>query len=115
MVVRMSLIGCGSCPVEEALKQCGPSVPPPYTIQRVEEIAPGATLAWVRYHAATNYGGRKLMLYAATRDEVMNADLLDPHFGVTKLSPVARFVPTDFGVRLAISCAREVSEMRKWA
>lgn len=58
----------------------------------------------VTYENATNYGGRKLLVYHLTSvTSVYEAKLLDPHFCERGecLSPVARFEPTEYGMRLA--------------
>lgn len=104
-----------NCPVRESIKMYGPTrndiqKEKPYTIERICEPYSGATIALIRYHAATNYGGMKLLVYAAHADEVLAAELLDPHFCATGLSPVARFVPLlGYGMRLAMECARVVA------
>jgi len=81
-----------------------------FEILETEGIS-GWTVALVRYPACTTYEGQKLLVYAASADEVRSQKLLDPHFlgqgGV--LSPVARFEPTDRGRELArIVCTAKV-------
>ena len=56
------------------------------------------------YPDATNYEGRKVMVYAHALAVVMKQDRLDPHFceGEACVSPVARFEPTTRGWDLAV-------------
>jgi hypothetical protein len=65
----------------------------------------------VRYPDATNYEGRKVMVYAAPASEVLGQAVLDPHFcdNDSCLSPFARFEPTDRGWRTALALVESMS------
>jgi hypothetical protein len=70
-------------------------------------------VALVVWPDARNYDGRKLAVYRATRDELMGAKFLDPHFQEIRgpLVPIARFEPTDLGWRLARGTCRLLNQM----
>lgn len=64
----------------------------------------------VQYPDATNYEGRKIMIFKARSFETVvshNHGVVDPHFSENPkfLSPIARFEPTPQGWRNAIVCA----------
>lgn len=68
----------------------------------------------VQYPDATNYEGRKIMIFKARSFEVVvskNNGLVDPHFSENPayLSPIARFEPTPQGWRNAIVCAEAMT------
>jgi len=62
------------------------------------------TVVKVHYPGCVNYGGQKILLFRDLPDQLT---ALDPHFCENKLclSPVARFVPTAEGLRLALLLA----------
>ena len=60
----------------------------------------------IKYTGCTNYEGRKILVYAQceiTIDKLLKQGLIDPHFtdDETHISPIARFVPTAWGWKLA--------------
>lgn len=59
----------------------------------------------INYHDCSNFEGNKILVYNDVPASVlMNQESLDPHFSNNKLyhSPIARFQPTELGMRLAI-------------
>jgi hypothetical protein len=44
--------------------------------------------------SARYYGGRKVMIFEATIEQIANRDAIDPHFNETNYQPLARF-PAD--------------------
>ncbi len=61
----------------------------------------------VQYEEATNYEGVKILLFkGVTMAELLkkNGGVIDPHFSDNKeyISPIARFVPTEEGWRMAV-------------
>jgi len=73
-----------------------------------------ALILYISYPNCTNYEGRKVLVYkdmTLDRLMVLNHQLIDPHFSDSPkfISPIARFVPTDEGVRLAIELAELLS------
>lgn len=63
----------------------------------------GWTVLLVRYPDATNYEGRKILVYNRPIAELLVQKTLDPHFCEDKscVSPFARFEPTSRGWDLA--------------
>ena len=58
----------------------------------------------VHYPDALSFHGRTVLVYKdISYEDLCNAEVLDPHFSETGLSPVARFRPTEEGIREAIS------------
>lgn len=58
----------------------------------------------VNYPDCRNFEGNKLLLFKDTTiEEIQKQGSLDPHFSnvTDKKSPVARFEPTDLGMRIA--------------
>lgn len=89
-----------------------PVIPDPskYEVLLAEQLG-SAVLLMLRYPECNNYEGRKILLYANTTIEALMAQgELDPHFSnsLRKLSPVARFEPTDLGLKLARECAEVI-------
>jgi len=63
----------------------------------------------VRYDNCTNYEGTKILLFeGVTMDQLRKWKHIDPHFSdSTKFkSPIARFVPTPYGIEMAVSLAK---------
>ena len=67
------------------------------------------TLAKVKYPNCTNYSGIKISLYRCAAEQLRNTKILDPHFNETGISPIARFVPTEAGYKLAKELAQQLS------
>jgi hypothetical protein len=64
----------------------------------------------VRYPECTNYEGKKVLMFCGlSREELEHRKQIDPHFSKTMYSPIARFVPTDMGIRMALKLAKELS------
>ena len=56
----------------------------------------------VHYPDADNYEGKKILVYKGNViKELQEVKELDPHFCDKHLSPIARFAPTDEGIKLA--------------
>lgn len=74
--------------------------PARFTIEKWESYA-NALVVLVHYPDASNFEGRKIMVYEGiTHTEELRKrtrNRLDPHFAAASVSPVARFVPTDKG------------------
>lgn len=50
------------------------------------------------YPGCTTYRGRKILVYRGKKDsQLRGLKKIDPHFGLQKLSPCARFAPTGEG------------------
>ena len=82
-----------------------PSPPEPnpkdFSIESLTECH-GWTIALVNYPACTTYGGNKLLVYDCGANRVRNQKILDPHFlEKDRLSPIARFEPTERGMALS--------------
>lgn len=66
-------------------------------------------ILYIRYIDSINFEGNKLLVYNNCILEDLEKQLLtvgvDPHFSNTKefYSPIARFIPTDEGIKMAIS------------
>ena len=69
----------------------------------------------VMYPDCLNYEGRKILVYHTTKtlDDIIriNGGTLDPHFSdnKTKISPIARFEPSDLGRHSAHQLARRLA------
>ncbi len=62
------------------------------------------TILKVKYEDCTNYEGVKILVYKGhVIKEIMAAKEIDPHFCDKHLSPIARFAPTEEGLKLALS------------
>lgn len=71
--------------------------PDSYTLLR-KEVFDNATLLKVHYTGCTNFEGIKLLVFIG---DFTPKGTLDPHFADSKLSPIARFKPTEEGLTLA--------------
>jgi hypothetical protein len=84
--------------------------PDPAVWEVVEARQIGRTLiVSVRYPGCTNYEGVKLLVYEnVTLEQLKAQKLIDPHFSDDPkfVSPIARFVPTPRGWRMANEFAR---------
>lgn len=64
----------------------------------------------IKYEGATNYEGRKILVYHYEISKIVNAKTLDPHFCDSgHLSPFARFEPTERGWNEAIALVDKMS------
>lgn len=66
------------------------------------------TVLKVKYDGCTNYEGIKILVFDTPIKELITLKELDPHFSKNKVSPVARFVPTDQGWNMAIECVNRL-------
>lgn len=126
MPILSSSCGCGGCSMCLLLKPPATPATSPrsrapspvrFEIDRIEyDLTPSpkshACVALVRYPDATNYEGRKVLVFRAAPERVYHASYLDPHFcdNGQHLSPFARFEPTDLGWQAAVLCARMLAE-----
>jgi hypothetical protein len=94
----------------------GNPVPDRFSIVRVLQLG-AYVVAEIQWPDATNYEGRKILVYRCTPGELTSAKLLDPHFiehgGPT--APIARFAPTATGLRQALQFAEQenTAELRE--
>lgn len=71
--------------------------PDPENFEILNEIRIGKYLmVEAHYPDATNFEGKKLMIYE-TPNSLKNVKKLDPHFAATGLSPLLRITPTTRG------------------
>ncbi len=93
--------------------------PKNFLIERVEyEGMAEYIVVEVSYPNCKNYEGRKILVFnSLTLSELLNLDILDPHFSSEKpeLSPIARFVPTDLGWDMAVQFAKDCAWRVQWA
>ncbi|USN13938.1 hypothetical protein PAPPERLAPAPP_02650 [Brevundimonas phage vB_BpoS-Papperlapapp] len=97
-----------------------PAAPPPgnpvaTNFRLIQQLRVGAfVLVEVQYPDASNYEGRKIMLFQADCFEAVvarNRGVVDPHFSesVDFLSPIARFRPNAAGWAMGLRCAAACS------
>jgi hypothetical protein len=86
-------------------------IPDPRNYEILDTITHGYFLILVvKYPECTNYEGKKvLMFYAVGQEELEKRGQLDPHFTNSMYSPIARFVPTNIGIQMALKLAKELS------
>lgn len=63
----------------------------------------------IKYLDCINYEGRKILVFEnCTFDDLIKQKLIDPHFSDNKKmkSPIARFVPTEKGLEMALKFCR---------
>lgn len=61
-------------------------------------------ILFINYPNCTNFEGNKILVYInCTIDDLYAQKFIDPHFSDNKnyISPIARFIPTDFGWNMA--------------
>ncbi len=70
-----------------------------FTIEKfLIEVGPFVAIM-VHYPECSNFSGRKILVFrGVSREQLIEAKVLDPHFSETGLSPIARFVPTEKGI-----------------
>lgn len=85
------------------------STPDPtrFTIVR-KTIENGYPILWVHYPDVENYEGNKILMYDKDFDLELIKDRIDPHFFNKGDSPIARFVPTGYGLGLAVTLAHKL-------
>ena len=93
-------VECEKCPIKNMLPRCDN-----YEVIKYEEINKNVVIM-LKYLDATNYEGKKILVYQNTTfKELMIQGDLDPHFlnYPDMKAPIARFVPTDKGWKMAIN------------
>lgn len=71
-------------------------------------------VALLKYPDSTNFEGKKIMVYADLKDsELRSMARIDPHFHNVnrRFSPIARFVPTGFGLEAAFNLADRINRL----
>lgn len=102
-------------------KSCGGTItntvyvsmnPNPKNFQILRMIELKNTYLEVLYPDAKNYEGQKVMVFEGkVGRSILAATELDPHFSATnKLSPIARFAPTEYGKWLGLQLAKGTQE-----
>ena len=87
--------------------------PENFRIKRITEIG-NYTIAFIRYPDCKNYEGNKILVFPGQKSlSLRRARYIDPHFTKSRLSPIARFEPTDMGCEMAISLAKALSRVKK--
>ncbi len=84
-----------------------------YRIEEVKTIGK-YLIVRVQYPDCTNYEGQKILVYEdVSVEDLINQKLIDPHFCNNKKfkSPVARFVPTVRGQKMAIIFAQAMGSL----
>lgn len=88
-----SSCGCTTIVVQPTYKK--------FEILEVCEIR-GYTILKILYPECKNYEGVKILVYrSAELGKIRLKENLDPHFCDNHSSPIARFVPTDEGMKMA--------------
>jgi hypothetical protein len=72
----------------------------------------GYSIMYVNYPDCTNYEGNKILVYDKGFDVniLLAVKRVDPHFFSHKDSPIARFEPTERGLKMACSFAENYRE-----
>jgi len=91
LIKILSTAGCGN--------------PDPQQFEIIKTKAFGDLLiALVEYPSCNNFEGLKILVYeGVTADSLRSRTEIDPHFSEDGFSPVARFEPTELGLRMAVS------------
>lgn len=75
-----------------------------YTLIKSDDVN-SYLIVMIKYHGCSNYEGKKILVYKdISLIDLVNQKSIDPHFSNSKKfhSPIARFVPTDDGYKMAI-------------
>ena len=67
---------------------------------------PPYTIVLIHYPNCTNYEGKKLLVYKESILTLQSLKEIDPHFLENKISPIARFQPTEEGWKDAVNFAK---------
>ena len=72
------------------------------------EVRNNFTIAYINYPNCDNFEGNKILVFKGdVSNEILNSSVLDPHFcDGNHLSPIARFIPTAYGLDLAIKLTK---------
>lgn len=64
----------------------------------------------IRYDDVDNFEGQKILMYPKFFDLnlLKNKNKIDPHFSTDGFSPIARFEPTEYGLKLAFTLAKNL-------
>ena len=85
--------------------------PKKFTIVGLHEFPP-YTVAIVNYKGCTTYGGNKISVYRATKEDIQSAKELDPHFlGNGGLEPIARFPASTEGLETAVLMVKVLNKL----
>jgi hypothetical protein len=94
-----------------------PKLPNPdpnnYKVEEVKTVG-RFLIVRIKYPDCTNYEGMKILVYEdVSLEDLINQKLIDPHFCNNKKykSPVARFVPTPRGQKMAIVFANAMANI----
>lgn len=76
-----------------------------FRIKKVVTVGDLVVVA-INYPGCTNYEGNKILIFdSITEEEIRDLIIIDPHFFPNKVSPIARFAPTQEGWVNAIDFA----------
>lgn len=85
------------------------STPDPEKFEILDKkIINGYPILTVKYPDVLNYEGKKILMYKKDFDLKLIEKRIDPHFFTEGDSPIARFEPTDYGLNLAITLAKNL-------
>ncbi len=103
----MGLFGKPSNSVADVPYKAVPGNPDPllYTIKKHARVN-SFLIVRVKYCGCTNFEGMKILVFKdATMDQLLAQRTIDPHFSDSEkfIHPVARFVPTVEGMKMAVS------------
>jgi hypothetical protein len=69
-------------------------------------------LAIVKYPGCTNFEGTKLLVFRDMDEKTLRGlRSLDPHFERSPTSPIARFVPTPYGINAAWALVKVLEQL----
>lgn len=69
------------------------------------------TIAKIHYPDCENYEGNKILVWEGkVAKKIVELKELDPHFCNQHLSPIARFAPTEEGIKIALSLDKIYNE-----
>lgn len=100
----LNLLGSSST-FDTGLRKVSPPNPDPtnFKILKSKQIG-NYLIVKIKYYGCTSYEGRKVLLFEdCSIHKLMGQGLIDPHFSENTRfqSPIARFVPTDRGWKMA--------------
>lgn len=93
---------CSTGPYQPVPVLDGEPIPTMFTVEDVQYLGE-YVLVRINYPHCKNWDGDKICLYKTNVwIEVSCSGVIDPHFLPDRLSPMARFEPSDEGVDLAV-------------